>query len=482
MKTVNKPIIYWYRQDLRLNDLPGLAAAVASGHPVLPVYILDDHTPSEWQYGAASRWWLHHSLADLSCQLSALGGELVFLKGDPLKVIPALAASMDAAGVYCSRQHEPWASGLEADLSAQLSGAGVALKTYPGALLWNPESMLNLAGQPYKVFTPFWRSSRASGHPDVPIGPLGESRWQKPGAGYDPLASLDLLPTQPNWAATWEQLWRPGEQGAAARLQQFQADSLSGYGKDRDYPSSSSTSRLSAHLHFGEIAPNRVYHAITSLKAMDGSIVEDGDKFLSELGWREFSYYLLHHFPHIPEREFKARFEKFPWSGSAAHFDAWKSGKTGYPIVDAGMRELYATGTMHNRVRMVVASFLCKHLMIDWRAGQRWFWDTLVDADLASNSCSWQWVAGSGADASPYFRIFNPVTQSRKFDAEGTYIRQWVPELSALPDRYIHEPWTAPEEQLEAGQVTLGKDYPLPIVDHRLAREGALAAYATLQG
>ena len=477
----NDPVIYWYRQDLRLSDLPGLAEAVATGRPVLPVYILDDKTPSDWKPGAASRWWLHQSLAALSEQLSSIDGELVFQQGDPSDLIPALARETGATQVFCSGQYEPWAKGLESDLAGLFSRDGSELKVFPGALLCNPESVRNLSGLPYKVFTPFWRACRASGQPAEPVGPLGQSRWYKyPGQGLS-LDQLGLLPAKFNWAADWDQIWQPGEQGASDRLRQFIADSLSGYGDGRDYPVRESTSRLSAHLHYGEISPSRVYHTVMGMKAMDASIDADGDKFLSELGWREFSYYLLHNFPHLPEREFKSVFAKFPWAGSPEHYSAWTMGRTGYPIVDAGMRELYATGTMHNRVRMIVASFLCKHLMIDWRAGQRWFWDTLVDADLASNSCSWQWVAGSGADASPYFRIFNPILQSRKFDADGTYLRRWVPELSTLPDRYIHEPWTAPGEVLEAVNLRLGESYPLPIVDHSAARQGALTAYATLK-
>ena len=478
---VNTPIIYWFRQDLRLRDLPGLAAAAATGRPVLPVYVQDNKNPSNWQPGAASRWWLHQSLAALSGQLSSLSGQLTFFSGDPASIIPELARQVGASDVYCSKQYEPWARRLESKLSSLLIKDDIKLKPFHGTLLWNPTSISNKSGQPYKVFTPFWRTCREAGDPEVPAGSIKKTRWHKSAIQGESLTSWNLQPAQPDWAAHWGQIWQPGEEGAMKRLQQFLADSLRGYGNGRDFPAMQSTSRLSAHLHFGEIAPNRVYHTLLQNKAMDLSSDSDTDKFLSELGWREFSYHLLHHFPHIPEREFKAGFAKFPWSGSAQQYSAWKAGKTGYPIVDAGMRELYATGTMHNRVRMVVASFLCKHLLIDWRAGQRWFWDTLVDADLASNSCSWQWVAGSGADAAPYYRIFNPVTQSRKFDANGAYIRRWAPELTLIPDRYIHDPWTAPQEVLEEFGFALGVDYPCPIVDHPSAREDALAAYAQLK-
>ena len=478
----SNPIIYWFRQDLRLSDLPGLAAAAATGRPILPVYVLDDHSPSDWQPGAASRWWLHHSLDSLAAQLCSHGGRLTLLRGDPATIIPDLARQIGASDVFCSMQYEPWARRVENQLSTSLNDSDAQLTPFKGALLWNPSSIRNLSGQPYKVFTPFWRACRSTGDPTPPTGSINSFRWHEASLRSEPLASWNLLPAKPDWAAHWHQHWQPGEHGAMLRLQQFLAESLSGYGDGRDFPDRQSTSRLSAHLHFGEISPNRVYHAMAEHKAIDPSADSDTDKFLSELGWREFSYHLLHHFPDIPEREFKQGFAKFPWSGNAQQYSAWKSGMTGYPIVDAGMRELYATGTMHNRVRMIVASFLCKHLLIDWRAGQRWFWDTLVDADLASNSCSWQWVAGSGADASPYFRIFNPVTQARKFDAKGAYIRRWVPELAELPDRYIHEPWTAPQNVLSGCGVQLDRDYPNPIVDHRSAREGALAAYAEVRG
>ncbi len=478
---VNTPIIYWFRQDLRLSDLPGLAAAAATGCPVLPVYVLDTKNPANWQPGAASRWWLHHSLAALSGQLNALGGQLHLFSGDPACILPALARRVGASDIFCSKQYKPWAWRLESQLSSLLRKDDIELKPFQGTLLWNPTSISNKSGQPYRVFTPFWRTCREAGHPEVPAGSIAKVRWHKTGIQSETLTSWNLQPVKPDWAAHWGQIWQPGEEGAIKRLQRFMAESLPGYGNGRDFPAMQSTSRLSAHLHFGEIAPTRVYHTLLQNKAMDLSTDSDTDKFLSELGWREFSYHLLYHFPHITEREFKPGFAKFPWSGSAEQYSVWKAGETGYPIVDAGMRELYATGTMHNRVRMIVASFLCKHLLIDWRAGQRWFWDTLVDADLASNSCSWQWVAGSGADAAPYYRIFNPVTQSRKFDADGAYIRRWVPELTPLPNRYIHEPWTAPQKVLETFGLSLGLDYPRPIVDHRSAREGALAAYAHLK-
>jgi len=290
------------------------------------------------------------------------------------------------------------------------------------------------------------------------------------------------LPQAPDWAEGWSDLWTPGAEGAHARLHHFLDKRVADYGDSRDMPGESATSGLSPHLHHGEISPRSVWHATQTWAEEHPQSRGAADKFLAELGWREFSYHLLVFFPEIPGKAFKPAFDDFPWSGSQNHLRAWQRGQTGYPIVDAGMRELWATGYMHNRVRMVTASFLTKHLLIDWRAGERWFWDKLVDADLASNSCSWQWVAGSGADAAPYFRIFNPTTQGEKFDAAGEYVRRWVPELAQLPDKYLHKPWDAPAAVLQEAGLTLDEHYPKPIVDHREAREAALAAYGQIKG
>ena len=305
--------------------------------------------------------------------------------------------------------------------------------------------------------------------------------WSRYTPGSLTLEALQLLPVNPDWSEGWEQRWQPGENGGVLKLDTFMHSAISEYGKGRDYPARAATSGLSPHLHFGEIAPHRIVYTIREATMANPAIDHEADKFLSEVGWREFSHHLLFHFPRMTTRAFKADFDAFPWVGGADALSAWQQGKTGYPIVDAGMRELWQTGYMHNRVRMVAASFLCKHLLVDWRSGQRWFWDTLVDADLANNTCGWQWVAGSGADASPYFRIFNPTTQAQKFDADGGYIRRWLPELAALPDKFLHEPSIAPADVLEAGGVILGQTYPHPIVDHRDARGAALAAYADMK-
>ena len=475
------PIIYWYRNDLRLSDLRGMKEAAASGRAVLACYILDELSPGAWRAGAASRWWLHHSLSALSAEIEASGGRLYLARGESSEILTRLAKTTGATAVHCSRQYEPWSALLEARVHRQLAAIDVSLKRYKGTLLWEPELVANQGGQPYKVFTPFWRHCLARNDLDIHVDSCAVDHWyQGPECG-EPLENLQLLPSRPDWSRGWESRWKPGESGALTGLADFLRHRVGEYGEGRDYPARAKTSMLSAHLHFGELTPARVLHTTREATAADPSLAQDGEKFLSELGWREFSHHLLFHFPQIPERAFKVKFDPFPWIGSRDKLQCWQQGQTGYPIIDAGMRELWATGYMHNRVRMVAASFLCKHLLIDWRAGQAWFWDTLVDADLANNACGWQWVAGSGADASPYFRIFNPVKQSEKFDAAGDYVRRWVPELSALPDRYVHQPWAASKQLLRHCGICLGETYPLPLVDHRDAREAALAAYEGLR-
>lgn len=478
----DSPVVYWFRQDLRLADLPGLQAAMKTGRPVLPCYVLDDAAPGEWRLGGASRWWLHHSLSSLTDSISELGGQLLLRRGDTGEVLRQLVAETGASGVYCSRQYEPWASALEQRVYASLAEVDVPLRRYAGTLLFEPEQVHNQQNLPYRVFTPFWRACRSQHTLPAPVGPLPDTLWYaSPAASGMPLASLGLLPTQPDWAAGWERLWQPGENGAATRLERFLASTLADYSEGRDFPMRDATSRLSPHVHFGEVSVARICAEAAALGAREPALQAQVDKFLSEVGWREFSHHLLHHFARIPEDAFNAKFDKFPWLGTAEQLRLWQRGMTGYPLVDAGMRELWQTGYMHNRVRMVVASFLCKHPLLDWRAGQRWFWDTLVDADLANNACSWQWVAGSGADAAPYFRIFNPIAQGKKFDKQGEYIRRWVPEIAALPDKSLHAPWEAPEDLLDHCGVVLGETYPSPMVEHAAARESALQAYHSLQ-
>lgn len=478
---MSTPVVYWFRHDLRLHDLAGLNAAAATGRPVLPLFILDEDAPGEWRPGGASRWWLHHSLHALAEQLREHDATLHVYAGATGDILQEVIDRSGATTIYCSRAIDPWARKLEEDLHRQFQAVDVDVRRYPGALLFEPEEIQTKAGQPFKVFTPFWRACRAQPQPGDPRGLPREATFfslEDPPTDID---ALQLLPQQPDWASGWEDIWQPGSEGADAALSRFLDSTLADYDESRDHPAREATSRLSPHIHFGEVSLRQLWHAVDAYSRSQPALESQRDKFLAELGWREFSHHLLYHFPTLARAPFKTEFAHFPWLGSEQDLRAWQFGLTGYPIVDAGMRELWQTGYMHNRVRMIVASFLTKHLLVSWQSGARWFWDTLVDADLANNSCSWQWVAGSGADAAPYFRIFNPTLQGRKFDARGEYVRRWVPELAALPDKYLHEPSTAPSETLAEAGVKLGETYPEPMVDHREARESALAAYASIR-
>lgn len=477
---MKSPIIFWYRQDLRIDDLPALAAAAATDQPIIPCYILDDETPGEWRIGDASRWWLHHSLQSLASALGKRGGTLLLRRGEAGAVLEQLLRETGARQIMCTRMYEPWATELEARLHRRFEKSGVDFRCHGGGLLHEPGAISNLSGLPYKVFTPFWRRCRTQPEPARPKKLGSKARWWSEPTASETLDDWQLCPHQPDWAAQWKNWWNPGTAGATKKLENFLLDGVSQYSEGRDHPSLDCTTRLSPHLHYGEISPRQVWHRVRDAAAQQPALENQIEKFLSELGWREFSYHLMYHFTTIPEQAFKEPFRRFPWLPGEQKLRAWQTGQTGYPIVDAGMRELWQTGYMHNRVRMITASFLTKHLLVHWRQGANWFWSTLLDADLANNSSGWQWVAGSGADASPYFRIFNPVTQGRKFDTEGHYIRKWVPELSQLPDRYLSCPWEAPADVLQQAGVTLGQEYPQPIVDHKIARESALAAYASL--
>jgi deoxyribodipyrimidine photo-lyase len=370
---------------------------------------------------------------------------------------------------------------MESRLHTALGEQGVTFKRYPGALLFEPEDIHSQSGQPFRVFTPFWKHCLRRPCPAAPLPAPGHAIAADLPAGGLALDDLALTPRAPDWAAGWPALWAPGTAGALAALERFLEGPINDYDEGRNHPERAATSRLSPHMHFGELSARQLWHRVQAYCATHPALDHQRDKFLSELGWREFCYHLLHHFPAIVDKPFRAEFEHFPWLGNEEQLTAWQQGMTGYPLVDAGMRELWHTGYMHNRVRMVTASFLTKHLLVHWRRGEAWFRDTLVDADLASNTCGWQWVAGSGADAAPYFRIFNPTLQGTRFDAAGTYVRRWVPELAALPDKHIHEPAAAPADVLAAAGVSLGDTYPRPIVDHRAAREAALAAYASIR-
>ncbi len=479
------PVIVWFRQDLRLADQRAVAAAAATGAPVIALYTLDDVSPGAWRMGAASRWWLNHSLKSLDADLQSIGNRLVLRRGAAVDVLIQVAAETGADTVFCLAAHEPWASTSESEAHTALARVGVDLKRLQGALLKRPDAIRTQGGQPFKVYTPFWRALMASEAPPHPVAAPAALKAPAVLPKSEPLASWALHPSKPDWSGGFNAHWRPGEAGAHDKLATFLATALSDYDAERNRPDRPGTSRMSPHLHFGEIGPATCWYAAQSAAAEARSRGANPDKgletFLKEIVWREFAAHLLVHWPTLPEAPFKPDFAAFPWADDAAGLRAWQRGQTGYPIVDAGMRELWHTGWMHNRVRMIVASFLVKDLLIPWQEGEAWFWDTLVDADLASNAASWQWVAGCGADAAPYFRIFNPTRQGETYDPDGAYVRRWVPELARLPTAYIHEPWSAPTSTLAAAGVTLGKTYPQPIVDHAKARDRALAALKSLK-
>ena len=468
--------LLWFRQDLRLTDNPALVAAAAKGS-ILPIYIYDTAHPKQWQMGAASRWWLHHSLTALD---QSIEGHLRIFMGDPLKIIPELLNQTGIRSIVWNRCYEPWQIQRDTQLKKQLLEDEIEVESFNGTLLWEPWKIHKEDGSPYKVFTPYYRRGCLNApEPRRPSKAPQKMKWMHPRLNDTCLSDLALMPTI-NWYEQIAAQWQPGEAGAQEHLSRFIDDNIQNYKQGRDYPNLKSTSRLSPHLHFGEISPNTVWHR--ARQAFNSNIRNANlDCFLSELGWREFSYYQLFHFPDLPEKNFQEKFDRFPWGKDTAALKAWQKGQTGVPIVDAGMRELWQTGYMHNRVRMIVGSFLVKNLLQHWSQGEQWFWDCLVDADLASNSASWQWVAGSGADAAPYFRIFNPVTQGQKFDANGAYVRQYCPELSEVPDKFIHCPWEASPNVLQQAGLELGVDYPKPIVDLKASRQRALIAFSQIK-
>ncbi len=474
--------ILWFRSDLRLDDHRAVHSAAARGDAVLPVYVWSPEDEGRWPMGAAGRWWLHHSLESLDESLRARGSRLVLRRGRAADELMRIAEECDAVRLVCSRRLDPHGAKSDAALKRLLAQRGIEVECFNTSLLHEPSALRTKSGRPYQVFTPFWRALEAS----LDLGkPLSAPRRIAAPKRWPPsmrLADLALLPKF-GWAGGIANVWSPGERGAGRRLEAFLHRALGGYDIARDRPDEEGSSRLSPHLRFGEISPQRVYRAVIDREAARGrnGLSRGAYAFLRELAWREFAHHLLHHFPHTPEKPLRTNFARFPWRRSGSDLCAWQRGRTGYPYVDAGMRQLWATGWMHNRVRMAVASFLVKHLLIDWRRGAEWFWDTLVDADLANNTLGWQWCAGCGADAAPYFRIFNPIAQGRKFDPHGAYVRQWVPELTDLPDRWIHEPWAAPPEVLDAAGVVPGQTYPRRVVEHLRGRERALAAFARIR-
>jgi len=459
--------IVWFRCDLRLSDNPALIKALEAGRPVVPVFILDEETQGVRRLGAASRWWLHYSLHALDASLRRLGSRLVLRRGPAHKVLGDLAAECGASSVFWNRVYDRAARERDARLKTSLSERGITVGSCKANLLYEPWDVTTRGGDAFKVFTPFWRACRTLPPPSPPLPAPQHVPAPESWLAGEPLASWHLLPTAPDWAGGIRNAWTPGEDGAKQRLAHFLDEALEDYRQARDLPAVEGTSRLSPHLAFGEISPRQIWHA-----AMTRGASAATEKFLSEVGWREFAYHLIFHNDGLAERNFRPEFDAFPWADPNEALTAWQRGRTGYPIVDAGMRELWTTGWMHNRVRMIAASFLTKDLLIDWRQGERWFWDTLVDADLANNATGWQWVAGCGADAAPYFRVFNPVLQGEKFDPDGDYVRHWLPELAHLPDSAIHRPWEA--------AVPTGV-YPARIVEHGAARDRALAAFQTIK-
>lgn len=470
----------WFTSDLRLSDHPALDAAARSGCAIIPCYI-DDPELSGSRPGTAGRWWLKESLKQLGNALAERGGRLIVRSGDTRAELLALLEDTGAEKVFASRSYLPRLRALQHDLERDLAAIGVVLSLHSGALLHEPERIGTKDGKPFRVFTPFWKACLRESEPAMPLAPLGQIESRLRNIRSENLEDRATAEDEPEWAEEIAAAWRPGEVGAFGRLEEFLSGALQTYASDRDRPAKAGTSRLSPHLHFGEISPRQVWHAVTTEVVRRTGLATGAESFLRELGWREFSYHLLWHWPNFCERSFRSEFDEFPWRRDANHLAAWKRGRTGYPFVDAGMRELRTTGWMHNRVRMVTASFLVKDLLISWTSGAQWFEEALVDADLANNTASWQWVAGSGADAAPFFRIFNPTLQGKKFDPEGEYVRRWVPELRALPTRYVHDPASAPQSVLDDAGVTLGETYPRPLVDHAEAREAALSAFRDLR-
>lgn len=466
------PVIVWLRQDLRLADNPALYEASRRGAPVIPLYIFAPGEEGEWPSGAASRYWLHHSLASLGEDLQKKNSRLILRTGKSLEVLLSLVRETGAQTVFWNRRYEPAAIQRDQSIEKELKAEGLEVRTFNASLLFEPWEVMTSQSTPYRVFTPYWRACLANLEPAAPLPPprtLGmPARWPTSPS----LGELHLEP-RIDWAGGIRETWAFGEPGAKKQLEAFLKKGISNYDQNRDFPGIKGISRLSPYLHHGEISPRQVWYAVKATP-------HAGEGYLRQLVWREFAHHLLYHFPETPQEPLHPGFSAFPWKRNRNWLTAWQKGKTGYPIVDAGMRELWTTGWMHNRVRMVVASFLVKDLLIPWQEGAKWFWDTLVDADLANNTFGWQWCAGCGADAAPYFRIFNPVTQGERFDPEGSYVRRWVPELAKLPQKWLHRPWLASASVLTEAGITLGKTYPHPLVDHAQARIKALDAYQSM--
>lgn len=475
-----KSSIVWFRQDLRLRDNPALVEAIKQGGAVIPLYIWGPGEEGEWGPGGASRVWLHQSLQSLDMSLRSMGPALVLRRGEPVQQLLSVIRETGATAVYWNRRYEPHAIRVDQQVKTKLRANGIQAESFCASLLFEPWDARTRQGTPFKVFTPFWKACLAA--PDPPL-PLAVPRTMPALEHHPQTLSLEELRLEPQmkWVEGILSAWSFGEEAAQQAMHRFLKSGIAGYSKERERPDRVGSSRLSPYLHHGELSPRTVWHRVSRWGEKHPDVRESADAYLRELIWREFAYHLLFHFPETVRLPLRSEFSRFPWKGDPNRLVAWQKGRTGYPLVDAGMRELWATGWMHNRVRMIVASFLTKDLLINWREGARWFWDTLVDADLANNTFGWQWTAGCGADAAPFFRIFNPSSQGQRFDPEGRYVRRWVPELGKLPDKWIHRPWEAPASVLKEAGVTLGKDYPKPLVDHQTARAEALEAYRELR-
>jgi len=480
------PAIVWFRDDLRLADNPALHAAMSSKQSLICLYVYDEESEGLRALGGAAKWWLHGALFALDEALAKKGGGLTILRGASASIIEAVAEETGASAVYWNRRYDEAGRVIDTKIKASLKARGILAESFNAALLHEPWSIANKAKAPFRVFSAFWREARGQGEPDAPLPVPGKlSFYALPKMLHvktSALADLKLEPEKPDWAGGLRANWVPSEKAAQAALAHFVKTELKGYALGRDRPDQVSTSRLSPYLRFGHISPRQIWQTARNAVApgMSEASEKDLEKFLAEIGWREFSYHLLYYNPDLARENLQPRFDAMPWINDTKSLQTWQRGLTGYPVVDAGMRQLWMTGWMHNRVRMIAASFLSKHLLIDWRRGEDWFWDTLVDADPASNAASWQWVAGSGADAAPYFRIFNPTLQGEKFDPDGAYVKHWVPELAKLPASVIHKPWKATAGQLAGAGVELGKTYPQPVVDHDAARKRALESFKTI--
>ncbi|MEZ6067476.1 MAG: deoxyribodipyrimidine photo-lyase [Planctomycetaceae bacterium] len=476
--------LVWFRRDFRLADNPALRSAIDAAEHVIPIYIHAPDEEGDWAPGGASRWWLHHTLAAHDAALRERQSRLIIRAGPSLDTLQHVIQQTGATAVFWNRRYEPAIRRRDELIKSTLSGTGIEAVSRPGNLLSEPWEVTTGGGGPYQVFTPFWKNCCLREPPaetlPKPRAVNGPASWPQ----SIELAELRLLPKL-DWDAGFYTRWTPGEAGAQVLLKRLMQEVIARYDESRNRPDQRGTSSLSPHLYFGEITPRQIYEAVTSEYGPPAP-TSKGPKsgpmtFLSEIGWREFAWHVLYHFPDTPLRPLREKFAAFPWRTDNQALSAWQRGQTGYPIVDAGMRELWHDGWMHNRVRMIVGSFLTKHLRISWLEGAKWFWDTLVDADLANNTLGWQWIGGCGADAAPYFRVFNPVSQGEKFDPQGDYVRKWVPELSELPDEWLHQPWQAPDHILKRAGVVLGQTYPKPIVDHAEARKSALAAFDAIK-